>query len=114
MKIINGKFLGQTYYKFTIGWAIINLPLSLLGWGTFAKVWQPTFNYYHIPFYLVLIGFPIIMAIFGLIIGDLMIKKKVQSEINSLLNQQGNPEFLEVCNDIKAIKAHLGIGDEKK
>jgi hypothetical protein len=113
MKIFNSRFLGQTYYKFTIGWAIINLPLSLLGWGTFAKVWQPTLDYYGIPFYPVLFGFPLVMAVFGYFIGDTMIKKKVQAEIASLTNEEANPQFFRVCGQLDAIVEHFGIEVKK-
>ncbi|MGA2105018.1 hypothetical protein [Methanoregula sp.] len=107
MKIFNSAFLGRTYYKFTLGWQIINLPLAFIGYLTFAKVWQPTIEYYNIPFLPVLIGFPILLALIGFVIGDLMIKKKVQAEINSLVNREANPQFFELCADVKDIKEKL-------
>jgi len=106
---INSGSIGRTYYKFTIGWQIINLPLSLLGWGTFAKVWQTTFEFYHIPFNLVLFGFPVLMAFMGFLIGDQMIKKKVQAEMQSLVNIEANPQFVRQCKQLNAITKHLGI-----
>jgi hypothetical protein len=103
MQVLNSKFLGQTYYKFTLGWGIISIPVSLIGYLTFVKVWQPTFEFYHIPFLLVLTAFPILLLAVGFGIGHYMIKHRVQAEINSLINLQANPEVRMILEKVDII-----------
>lgn len=104
MKILNSKFLGQAYYKFTLGWSVISIPISLIGYLTFVKVWQTTFDYYHIPFILVLIGFPLLLLVVGFATGNFMIKHRIQAEVNSLINLQANPEVILFLENFKALR----------
>ena len=108
--MFTSRFLGQTYYKFMLGWGIISLPLSLVGYLTFVKVWQTTFDFYHIPFVLVLIGTPLCLIIVGFVIGHMMIKHRVQAEINSLVNLQANPELLQIFEKLDTIIEKLDKG----
>jgi hypothetical protein len=103
MRILNSKFLGQTYYKFTLGWGIISIPVSLIGYLTFVKVWQATFEFYRIPFILVLTVFPILLIAVGFSIGHMMIRHQVQAEINSLINRQANRELCMVLEKLDII-----------
>ena len=79
------------------------MPLNLVGYLTFVKVWQATFDFYHIPFVLVLLGTPLCLILAGFAIGHMMVKHRIQAEINSLINLQANPELLQIFEKLDTI-----------
>jgi len=103
MKVLNSKFIGHAYQKIQIGSSWVNMGLQFIGFLTFVKVWQSTIEFYHLPFDVILIGIPIV--IFGLefLIGHIQIKSKVMSEMNSLMNMEGNPEARESIETVRKI-----------
>jgi hypothetical protein len=99
--------IGRFYYKFQIGFSPMSYALSLIGFLTFAKVWQGTFEYYGIPFAVVVVGMPVCVLATAALIGHYMITKNIQSAMTSLINTEGNPEFAEMCRIVKEIREKM-------
>ena len=103
MKIIDSKLIGHTYQKIQIGSSWVSMGLQFVGFLTFVKVWQSTIEFYHLPFFPILIGSPIIAIIAEFLIGHIQIKSKVMSEMNSMMNLEGNPEAKESIETVRRI-----------
>lgn len=101
------EHIGRAYVKFQTGYTPIAYTLSLIGFLTFAKVWQGTFEYYGIPFTIIVVLCPILILVVAFILGHSMIYFKVQEAMQSLGNQEANKEFSELCRDVKEIKEKL-------
>ena len=93
--------------KFQIGYAPMGYALALIGFLTFAKVWQGTFEDYGIPFAVVLVLCPFLILAFAFVMGHYMVHFKVQEAMQSLGNTEGNREFKRQCDDVKAIRKML-------
>jgi hypothetical protein len=103
MKILNSKFIGHAYQKIQIGAGWVNMALQFMGFMTFVKVWQGTIEFYNLPFVPILIITPFIVIGSEYLIGHYQITTKVQSEMNSLLNLQSNPEVLAILQKVDTI-----------
>ena len=114
MRVINSKFLGRFYLKFQIGFAPMSYLLSFIGFLTFAKVWQSTFDYYNVPFIIALVIFPLCILGVATLLGHIMVKKNVQGEITSLMNTEANPEFLALIGTIDRLENKIDELMEKK
>ena len=101
------KRIGRVYMKFQIGYAPLGYILALLGFLTFAKVWQSTFEWLGIPFWIVLALSPICVFVGAFVLGHCMVCFKVQEAMQSLGNNEGNKEFNTLCEDVKEIKSIL-------
>jgi len=101
------KPIGRCYVKFQTGYTVISYVLSLIGFLTFAKVWQSTFEYYGVPFSIVVVICPILILGVAFVMGHCMIHFKVQEAMQSLGNNEANKEFAELCRDVKEIKEKL-------
>lgn len=99
--------IGRKYVKFQIGYVIISYALSLIGFLTFAKVWQETFEYYGIPFWAVVVLCPFFIFGIAFILGHCWIYFKIQEAMQSLGNTEANKEFADLCRDVKEIKEKL-------
>ena len=104
MRYLNSKTIGRVYYKFQIGFSPLSYILTFVGFLTFAKVWQSTFEFYNVPFIVAMVGFPLAMLITAFILGEIMIRKNVKAEMTSLVNTEGNPEFKELCERLRRIE----------
>jgi hypothetical protein len=93
--------------KFQIGYAPLGYILALLGFLTFAKVWQSTFEWMGIPFWIVLAISPLCVFVGAFLLGHCMVCFKVQEAMQSLGNTEGNKEFNTLCEDVKEIKSIL-------
>jgi hypothetical protein len=113
MKLFNSKFLGRLYYKFQIGFAPITYLLAFIGFFTFAKVWQTTFDYYHIPFQAMLVLFPMGILAFAALLGHVMIVKNLQAEMTSLINTEANPEFAALLKSVERLEMKIDELQEK-
>lgn len=101
------EYIGRAYMKFQVGYTPMTYALSIIGFLTFAKVWQSTIESYGIPFAIIIALFPIILFIGAFSIGHGIIVYKIQEAMQSLGNTEANKEFAELCNDVKEIKEKL-------
>jgi hypothetical protein len=101
------EHIGRAYMKFQIGYAPVGYALALLGFLTFAKVWQGTFEDFGIPFAMVLLMSPVLVVSGVFVLGHYMVRFKVQEAMQSLGNTEGNREFKRQCDDVKAIRKLL-------
>jgi hypothetical protein len=104
MRVINSRFLGRFYYKFQVGFAPMSYLLSFIGFLTFVKVWQSTFDYYGVPFVIALVIFPISILCIAAGLGHVMVKKNIQGEMTSLVNTEANPEFVTLLQTIDRLE----------
>jgi hypothetical protein len=93
--------------KFQVGYTPVTYALSLIGFLTFAKVWQTTFENNGIPFLIIIALFPIVVLTGAFLIGHGIIRFKIQEAMQTLGNSEANKEFAELCNDVKEIKEKL-------
>jgi hypothetical protein len=113
MKFITSRNVGRLYYKFQIGFAPISYLLTFIGFLTFAKVWQNTFDYFNIPFAITLVLFPLGILSIAVIIGELMVRKNVQEEMTSIANTEANKEFLLLIETIDRLEDKIDKMVEK-
>lgn len=107
MSLITSRTIGRVYKKVQIGFGPISYFLSFIGFMTFAKVWQSDFENMGIPFILVIVVLPILIAVCVFILGHIMYVKKVQEAMTSLDNTEGNIEFTELCKTVKEIRRKM-------
>lgn len=93
--------------KFQVGYTPATYVLSIIGFLTFAKVWQSTFESYGIPFVIIIVLFPIALFISAFSVGHWIIVYKIQEAMQSLGNTEANKEFAELCRDVKEIKEKM-------
>jgi hypothetical protein len=101
------EHLGRAYMKFQIGYGPMGYALAIVGFLTFAKVWQGTFEDYGIPFAVVIFLCPALILTAAILLGHCMVYFKVQEAMQSLGNTEGNREFKRQCDDVKAIRKML-------
>lgn len=94
MQVLNSKFIGRAYQKIQIGAGWVSMGLQFIGFLTFVKVWQTTIEFYGLPFAPILVITPAVLIVVEFLIGHFHIKSKVQSEMNSMLNLEANPEVI--------------------
>ena len=112
--ILSSKFIGENWYKFTAGWGMITLVMgAFFTFTTWAKVWQPTFDYYGIPYVPVIATGFFIMLVAGWILGDFWIRKNMVAHQTSLLNKN-NPEFEKVCQQLDYVYKKLKEEEKRK
>ena len=101
--------IGRNYFRFQIGYGFVSIANSIFSYFTFAKVWQPSFEYYGIPFGFVLAGIPACMTLIAWLLGYYYIKAGLLSAQVSLNNTEGNPEFALMCKRVDLICKKMEI-----
>lgn len=86
-------------------WA--SVIMTLIYTLTFAKVWEETFVFYHIPIMLVYIGIPLCFIVACWVIGYIDETKGLWKAELTYANNILNKEFTELCHEVNETKEIL-------
>lgn len=101
------KAVGQFSAVFGRGVGRMGQLMFLVGFLTFAKVWETFYNQYGIVLWEVAIGLPILVIVCSLIVGYLDFKYEIQKHENLYNSKQAGWDYEEVLKSIKNIEDKL-------
>ena len=104
---INKSFIARHRLRFGLGAGIMGTFLIVFNLLTFAKVWEQTFEFYHIPPIIIYIATPLSYLTICWYIGYMYDTKGFWGMENSHINTQLNAEFVTLCDNAKEIVSKM-------
>lgn len=101
LPILNKSFIARHRLRFGLGAGIMGTFLIVFNLLTFAKVWEQTFAFYHIPPLVIYISMPLLYIMVCWYIGYIYDTKGFWGMENSHINTQLNKEFFDLCDNAK-------------
>lgn len=103
LPFVNKAFIARHRLRFGLGAGIMGTFLIIFSLLTFAKVWEQTFEFYHIPPIIIYVSMPILYFITCWYIGYIYDTGGFWEMENSHINTKLNPEFVVLCDNAKEL-----------